>query len=56
MQMQKREMEQKHEQQIWQERENFIKEINDLKLKVEQGQNKETRKIKEIMKQEFEFK
>ena len=55
LQMQKTSLDQKHEQQIWKERETFVKEINELKLKVEQGTNKETRRIKEIMRQEFEF-
>ena len=55
LQTQKIEIEQRHEKAIWQERDNFIKEINDLKLKVQQSQNKETRKIREIMRQEFEF-
>lgn len=54
--LEKRQLVADYEAKIIYERDQFVEEINELKLSVKQSSLQEQRKLREIISQEYEFK
>ena len=54
--LEKRQIVTEYEQRLIYERDQFIEEINELRMKVNKNNQADQRKLKEILSQEYEFK